>query len=412
MKVLKVFDFIIYWAIIIMPFSVAIAPGMANAFIGIFSVFYILKKLIKRESPKINKWVLFSFLCLILASLASFINSVSYGTSFQGIIKLLKYLLILLVCGEEIKDRKHVVKIAISICCGVVFAAVDGLWQFYLGQDFVHGIAVHYNIGLRRASASFPDPNVFGVYMSALIPLVLGLTLLYFKGKQRVFMILPVVLGLLGAFLTFARGTGLAIFVTTLFLCILSRKKWLIIGLVAILVIFPFVMPKNIKQWAKDVNYNPIVFMLNYDRLSIYRNTFNMIKHHPIVGVGVNTYIKNYAKYKFPEKDYEQTGDSIYAHNSFMQLTAELGLLGLASFLWFLFEVFKLGINTYRKLKDDYLKAIVLSVIACMISFLINGLTETSLYYPRVVMVFWYLIGIILSLSRFTDKVCWNKAKT
>jgi hypothetical protein len=43
-------------------------------------------------------------------------------------------------------------------------------------------------------------------------------------------------------------------------------------------------------------------------------------------------------------------------------------------------------------------------LIACLIAFLVNGLTETSLYYPRVVMIFWYLIGISLSLNRLAKE--------
>lgn len=402
MKVVRTFDFLIYWAIIIMPFSVAIAPGMANTFIGIFSALYILKKLIKREAPSIDTWVALSFLLLVLASLASFINSVSYSSSFQGIIKLLKYFIIVLVCSEEIKERKQVAGIVVAVCCGVCLVSMDALWQFYRGHDFIHGIAVHYNIGLPRASASFPNPNILGIYLSALTPLVMGLAILYRNGKRTGFLLVPALLGLTGVYVTFSRGAGLALYVAIVFLSIIGRKKWLTAMLLGLLIVFPLVMPPKIRRWVKEIKYNPVVFMFNEDRLSIYSNTINMIKRHPFVGVGVNTFSKNYGKYKTAQAErYAHTPDTIYAHNIYLHMGGEIGLLGLCAFLLFLFQVFWRAFYVLRKLHDEYLKIVGLSLLACVIAFLINGLTETSLYYPRVAMVFWYLIGTSLALGKF-----------
>ncbi|MBU0548541.1 MAG: O-antigen ligase family protein, partial [Candidatus Omnitrophica bacterium] len=366
---------------------------------------FLISKLLKKEAVFINKTILLSFICLIIVSLFSFVNSVSCNSSIQGIVKLLKYLLIFVVCNEAVKDKKHIRRIVLSVCCGVILMAVDALWQFFFGHDFIHGIALHYNVGVARASAAFPNPNLLGIYMAAFIPLIAGLTILYSKGKNKLPMSFLSILALTGIFLTFSRGAGLAVYLAILFLCIAGKKKLLITCLVAILLIFPFVMPKDIKKWAKEVNYNPIVFMLNQDRISIYNNTINMITHHPFIGVGVNTFSKNYGKYKTESAEkYAHTPDNFYGHNIYLHMAGEIGLLGLGIFIWFLFLIFKNVTNIYFKLKDEYLRAVALSLIACLIAFLINGLTETSLYNARVAMVFWYLIGVALSLSRLATK--------
>lgn len=402
-KALKLFDFMIYWSIVIMPFSVAIAPGLANSFIGFFAAFFIIKKIIKKEGLSVDKTVLFSFACVFIVSLLSFLNSVSLSSSFSGLIKLLKYLLIFAVCSEEIRDKAHIRKIVISICCGVSLVSIDAIWQFIYGRDFIHGIAIQSAIGLPRPTASFPNPNVFGIYMTALTPLVLGLTLLYFKGRKKLFMSLPLALALTGICLTLSRGAGLAIYLAALFLCLAGKKKLFTVILIGILVISPFVMPRNIKLWVKEINYNPILFIFDPVRVSIANNTINMIKHHPFIGVGVNTFSRNYGKYKTEQSEkYFHTPDTIYAHNIYLQMAGETGLLGLAAFIFFLFQVFRQGFITLNRLNDGYLKVIGLSLIASLIAFLINGLTETSLYYPRVSMVFWYLIGVSLALRRLS----------
>jgi O-antigen ligase len=96
----------------------------------------------------------------------------------------------------------------------------------------------------------------------------------------------------------------------------------------------------------------------------------------------------------------------MYAHNIYLQMAGEVGLMGLAAFLLFLFQVFRLGFKAFYRSNEGYLRIAVLSLLACLIAFLVNGLTETSLYYSRVAMVFWYLIGAVLASDRLVSGQC------
>lgn len=402
-KIIRYLDFIIYWAMVVIPFSIAIAPGMTYSFMGLLAFSYICKKLIKWERPLINTAVSIPFLLLIIVSLISFKNTIDFRASIQGITKLLQDILLLLICAEEVRDKKHIKYIVFSIAAGACLSSYDGLWQVIFGKDFIRGHAPIINIGLIRATAAFPNANVFGVYLSAIAPLLIGLALFYYKGTRKILMLIVAGLAAFGIVLTFSRGTALALYLSVLFICLMRKNKALSSLLIILLLIFPFIMPKSIKDWAAQVNYNPVRFMLNDDRISVYKNALNMIKHHPIVGVGVNTFSKNYLTYKLPEPDWAKTADSMYAHNHFLQMAGEIGLLGLVIFFWLLYRLFKANFSVYQRLKDEYLRVVTLSLIACFIAFLVNGLTETSLYYSRVAMIFWYLIGVSLSLKKFAE---------
>jgi len=402
-KIIRYLDFVIYWAIVVIPFSIAIAPGMTYSFMGLLAFSYICKKLIKRERPLINTAVSIPFLLLIIVSLISFKNTIDFRASIQGITKLLQDILLLLICAEEVRDKKHIKYIVFSIAAGACLSSYDGLWQVIFGKDFIRGHAPIINIGLIRATAAFPNANVFGVYLSAIAPLLIGLALFYYKGVTKILMLIVAGLAAFGIVLTFSRGTALALYLSVLFICLMRKNKAISSLLIILLLIFPFIMPKSIKDWAAQVNYNPVRFMLNDDRISVYKNALNMIKHHPIVGVGVNTFSKNYFTYKLPEPDWAKTADSMYAHNHFLQMAGEIGLLGLVIFFWLLYRLFKANFSVYQRLKDEYLRVVTLSLIACFIAFLVNGLTETSLYYSRVAMIFWYLIGVSLSLKKFAE---------
>ena len=117
----------------------------------------------------------------------------------------------------------------------------------------------------------------------------------------------------------------------------------------------------------------------------------------------VNTFSRNYFFYKLPEPAGAETADYMYAHNHFLQMAGEIGIIGLAVFLWLLFNLFRFAKRLYKTTKDDYCKILTLSVSACLVAFLINGFTETSLYYSRVAMIFWYWTGLLLALGRISD---------
>lgn len=403
-KTIKYLNFVSYWSIIIIPFSIAIAPGVTNTFIGFLFFSFLAKKILNKEKLFIRTPISLPFICLIIISAVSFINSIDYYSSFRGIEKLLISGFLFLICAEAVQDNRHISRIVLSVILGASLASLDAIWQVNFGRDFIRGNEPIINIGLTRATAAFPDANVLGIYLSAITPLIIGLALYYFKGRKKIAMLAVSMLATTGIILTFSRGTALALYVSVLFISICRRNKLISIGLLILLLVFPFILPKNIKDWAKVIHYNPIVFMCNSDRITIYRNSINMIQHHPIIGVGVNTFSRNYIKYKLPEPENAKTGDYMYAHNHFLHMAGEIGLVGLGVFLWLLFRLFKKTMFIYGNSVDEYYKILSLSISACLIAFLINGLTETSLYYARVSMIFWYFIGFALSLNKFTDE--------
>jgi len=402
-KIIKFFDFVQYWMIVLLPFAMAISPVPMNVFMGWLLFSFLMKKILKKENPFIPVKINLPFLLFMIISVISMVNSVSLKDSLKGgILRLLQYGFVYLAVMDGLKDVKHIKRIFIAFILGACFVSFDGIWQVFTGKDFVRGYAPIVNIGLTRATASFKDSNLMGIYLSALIPLILCLTLYYFRYKKKLFMLLISLITLIGLFLTYSRPALLAVYLGLLLLSTVKKDKVITFALLGLLISAPFLAPRPVKDWARQVNYNPLRFMCNDDRIAVYRNTLQMIKVHPIIGVGTNNFMKNYKKYKeSPEYLNIVTADYMYAHNNFLHMAGETGLLGLGIFLWLLFEFFKASMAIYKRLEGDFLKCVSLGVIACVVAFLINGLTESSLYYSRVAIIFWYLAGFSLGLKKF-----------
>lgn len=75
-------------------------------------------------------------------------------------------------------------------------------------------------------------------------------------------------------------------------------------------------------------------------RIVMWRNTWRMIADHPLLGVGIGGFQYGYAPYVQGVAGWRgfQTDDP---HNQYLKLQGELGLLGLGTFLFFLYAVFR-----------------------------------------------------------------------
>lgn len=404
-NIIKYLDKALYWLIILIPFSMAVAPAPTNVFMGLAIFVYMLKKTLKKQLPipktAINPplFIFFALTCL------SIIYSVDREDTLNGgILRLLSFSFVFFILSSELKDKGHIRRIILSVCAGLTLSSIDAIWQVAAGRDFIRGYAPILNLDLLRATASFSDANTLGIYLSALSPLVLGLAFYYYRGAKRFALGLVGLLAMIGVALTYSRPTLLAIYAALFFFAVVKKSRGLIIFLIAIALISPFIAPASVKNWARSVNYNPLRFMCNDDRIAIYRNSLHMVGDHPIRGVGANVFMKNYKKYKeSPEYRNVVTSDYHYAHNNFLHLAGELGLLGLGVFLWLLYRLFKEGALVYKRLEDNFLKTVSLSVIVCLAAFLVNGLTESSLYYSRLALIFWYLAGFSLGVKKFLN---------
>ncbi len=222
-------EFILYWSIILFPFSVAIANGVANTFFGFLVFSYFLKKILKKERFFVSTPLSLPFMLFLAVAFVSMLNTVSFSESWHGITKILKAGLIFLIYAEAISDIRHLKRIVFSLVCGVLIVGIDGLWQLKFGWDFVRGEAVQSSlIKLARPTGPFPNPNVMGIYLGIIAPLIIGLTLYFYKCKDLFCWGFISVLAAVGIYITFSRGSGLGLFFSILFLAFMRMHKVMI----------------------------------------------------------------------------------------------------------------------------------------------------------------------------------------
>lgn len=150
---------------------------------------------------------------------------------------------------------------------------------------------------------------------------------------------------------------------------------------------------KVANTFAKD---SPDIFS-DYpdDRIAFWVAHALMIKERPIAGHGFGLD----KEYRIPYYEAIGLGDFIRqypAHNLFIQVTANAGVIGLALYILWLASIYLIGL---KGLKDDkQLRTCYMQILAC---FVLSSLTQDSLYDTEVR----YVLSLFISLLYMKSKV-------
>jgi len=359
-----------------------------------------------RRIPSSNQKV-FLLLGLYVSICAfSVIISSRPDLSLPGFIgKTLEYAL-LFVIAADLVDQPQVCRRAVRglLAAGglVVLYGFLQEWAIYkavyksMAADPIRGITLDYV----RMVGPYRNPNSLATFL-----MVTGLVATGWILKPRTTRI-PAVLLILTALLigcmvwTQSLGAMLGLFGGLAFLGVIHRKRKGILfvfwGLTAAVgALFLFVSPDSLWQvlTLSDVAAK--------DRISMWETACAMILDHPIWGHGLNTFMANYSRYAA-----DASRNPAYAHNCFLQITAETGVVGLAAFGFLLaglgraiWTALKTDVAPAELLQEPALRAALGGIAAALLAFLIQSAFDTNLYALRQAVLFWTLAGVALGVS-------------
>lgn len=132
-------------------------------------------------------------------------------------------------------------------------------------------------------------------------------------------------------------------------------------------------------------------------RLYMYRNTINMIKDHFFLGVGVGNFKYVYPRYR-DRREWSLSGlDTrvVEAHNEYLQILSEVGILGFLAFLWVLWRIGRMSLWIIQRGNFSRNFFIALALIMGILATLIQSLFDFNLQNPASGITFWMTIGFL-----------------
>jgi putative inorganic carbon (HCO3(-)) transporter len=126
-----------------------------------------------------------------------------------------------------------------------------------------------------------------------------------------------------------------------------------------------------------------------------------MIQAHPLFGVGpqrIHT--------EFPNYYHGREFPSYYGHleNNVLQLAAERGLLCLAAFFWFIFDLYASLISIVRRDPDE-VRWPAVSALAALTGFLIAGLFEYNFGDSEVLLLLLFIVSVPFGLKGTANRI-------
>ncbi len=329
------------------------------------------------------------------------------STIFSGMSYFSGFLFFLVVFNTT-RSREYFTKILWALSLSAFLTFLFGFVQNYHSLKFGNS---PFFVNMGRINSTLKDPNSFGLFVAALIPMLLGLGI---SDKKRrplwgILLVLALVvfppIGSRSAMLGLGLGLVFFLFLSLITAKISPKKRWTYLVLIAIVFcvvtgIFMVVaqgsnlylrIQQNLSLVFKPATLGQVV---DVGRLEFWRTALELIKNYPLSGVGLGAYIielPNFTKLRG-----YAAGHTDSAENYFLQITSELGLVGLLVALWLLFEVVRMVRASRKSLRDDDPDRFILfGLISALMIVFVNLFFHSYIGAFDVKYFAWLLVGLV-----------------
>ena len=366
------------------PLICSLAFPLPDLIYSIILSLFLIVWLLHRKIPSEEiQGLQFALIAFILVLFTSTIFSIDWVISAQKLYRYTTCLLsIFFALSLNPEERERVIK---TMVLSAIVISLFAIYQYLFGfkhieelikDKTVSAFTLEY-IQRRRIYFPFVTPNILGGYLAMTLPL--ALVFWNNKNKKDFFCFLPLIIMLsLALFFTKSLGALLSLCVGVIiyfYLQLQINKKWLLFT-AGILIIFMLVF--MLRQITAKNEALPSYSLAA--RLGYWKESLEIIKAVKWHGVGLGKF---------------NLVASRYAHNSFLQIWAEMGLLGIISILWLIISVLRNAFEgLLRGVKN---RNILIGLIAANAVFLTHNLVDFSFFLPEVALLWWIILGLIIN---------------
>lgn len=387
-------------------FSILIIPGFM-----ILSLWY-LNITFKKEPIIITPYYkyLILFFCVILIST---ILGKDIKTSFLALKSYFMIFLIFFLIVNLIKTPQHIIQIGwviiISMTILTFFVLLDQ-WELI---DIAFNYPLDY-MELHRSRVGLYDPNFTSLMLSIALPFAFYFLFIYKDIIQRVILIIPLSLLMVGIILTYSIG-GLIGLLSIFFLIILfmkglnrGTKASIFITFILIFCAGSLLLPESYKMKIQDKYEETMTEEFAYwgtNRGAAWMSGLQVIADNSVFGVGPVNHGFEALKYYPIIQDRDWGRDyGATPHNLYISIMGETGLIGLLSFIILIFVIIRGLLKSIKRL--EYLRERELlfcgqGLMVSIIAFLIQSIFLDTQRHKYL----WILLGLIVSFIGIVNQI-------
>lgn len=335
-------------------------------------------------------------LLLVLFSITIVSNtflSISPQGSFRDLIIHLVAIGLLFVLVNSKKSHKDIYLINTFLTLIAAIVSIHGIYQYFNGAPMGSGwVDMTQNPDLKvRVYSVFENPNILAEYLIMIFPVSMALFFHSETYVKKTFFGLASLLILICDGLTYSRGSWIGlVFAIVVFIVLIDFKK--IILLIPVGVGSLFILPTSILQRISTIG--SLKDSSNFYRFNLLNMAIDILKDYWFSGIGIG-----YLTFREISPFYIRTAmDPYHTHNTYLQISIELGVIGIALFLLLILSIFKMGVNSVVNTESKFVKYFSAAYLASLSGILVNGLAEHVLYNPKIILVFWFIVAMNLCM--------------
>ena len=311
---------------------------------------------------------------------------------------LLEYLVIFYLFVNFYNSRKRLEFLSDLIIASAMVFSIGGLIIFYIIEG--HPLSIRFGLTFSKMFTGF-------MCFTTIFAAVLSLRSVYRPGsilRQTVYFFCFLVLTI-ATMLNQSRGVIISLSAALLITCLHRKKNIILIAVAGVMLAFTpgFIDRINTMGFTQDI------------RSKMFRLSWEVIKDHPIIGVGYggeiyrNPKLIDLEKYNaaLPEKYQQKEGIINSTHNTFLDVAIRMGLVGLGLFLFIFLTATWMLWYIFRRRKEDFFRSWSIYLFACLTSIMIINFFADALYGAQGIILYIILamIGILWNLSRKDQSV-------
>lgn len=341
-----------------------------------------------------------AFLLFFVSLFLAFMNGMRGGGDFLVAlweVRALFYLCLMYVIVPQILDSKSQITLLFwVIIVGVTIKALQGVLRF---------VDLGFTTGGFAVLTNHEDP----VFMVTLFVLLIGFLLYKTGQKQKLWLVVFLLVFLVGFYVAQRRATYasfmVAITAVVFLLPTLKRIQFLkyLLPILAILLIYGFAFWNNNSTAGRPVQMIKSGFVVpdkevNFEDYSsnLYRanesyNLARTVVNNTVLGTGFG---KRYDQ-PIPLIDIRFTLRDYIPHNQIYWVLVKMGAAGFFAF-WFFFNCFVAkGTQVFIRLSDPYLKVITMVIVIAVINQMVVSFYDLQLTYYRSMIYLGCLMGLL-----------------
>ena len=397
------------WLLCFLPFSLltgSFLPDLSICIISIIFLFIAIRERLWKYFFNIFFYLFLTFYIYLLFS--SYISNDNLS-SFRGSLFYFRFGIFSLAVWYLLDNKENLIKrLTLFFILAYLLSFIDGYHQYIYGEN-IFGLPSPSN----RLTLLLSENLLMGHYLVRLFPLFAALIVIQNSTNKFINILIISCIFITTDVLIFisSERTSLGLMLISTIMIIIFVKRYKMIRIITFLIsiILMYLILNNnlevknriVDQTIIEMNLfdksnldNDRIILFSAEHEGMFLNSFKMYLENPIFGVGPRLY-----RVKCSDKIYNSEFCSTHPHNTYLQVAAETGSIGLTFvFLLFSYIVYKfiIVIKNYLTGSKSILTDHQICLLICISLSLFPFLPTLNFFNGWINIIYYFPVGFYL----------------